>query len=557
MADNIQRGEDGLPITTDKELAAMDKLFSSGRYQLKEPGGFLRSAKKEIIKPDFIMRTLDEFVRHLHALITSVRKMIPAGTKDTLLGAMRTRNAAAAGIINMALSMEIKELNDMLNILQASPRRVTVAALQPFVKALYKPLIRIYYLEPEYASSCIMDAYHLVAERLPSSEEAARSGAASAAQEIKYIYEKIFPQTYPLVLRMTSSVMLSERDLFYKNGSKVLDWLDIHPDEIIFPGEEGAVYVPDAPDVAEAEDEEEAVQVPESVSEGLEMLEKLFPQAGWEKMLKFPEEKSDFGPYFVKTLQLPETFIQLSPDHPFHFTMILFFILSELFQGLRHVDFNSTSNDDNIYKILDDWIMYGVSVFDKTFGDDIKSYTHQIYSQADFARSNYASRLVNSMYSLIRQYFLPYYDMRLYSFHKTLVDRLPALYPRVMRLREMLDTSIMPHTAEEADFAEAVNASSLYRFDIPNVASKHLDALCGGSRSRRRTNETLIRCCSSILAVLDWWINDIESPAYRAHSPLIYRTAEEGSSMPSFGVEARKDTEEIFRNSLKKEDTPS
>ena len=565
MADNIQRGDDGLPIVAEKELAAMEKLFSDEKYQIRESGGFLRPARKGIVNPAFITGTLEEFVHRLHVFMASSKRIIPAGARDPFFEALRAKNAAAEDILKMALSIEIRMLNEMLNKLQRSHRNVSIAALQPFIKTLYRPLIRIYYLDSEYATSCLMEAYRLSVSRFaPSNADEVRTNTLSAAQELKYIYEKIFPVTYPLVLRMTSPIMLTQHELFYKNGSKVLSWLDVNPEEIIFPDEDDEEPPDDESEdediEADADDEkkeekEEEEQIPGSVIEGLEMLERLYPRAGWKKILNFSEGKSDFAPYFARVLTLPDTFIQLNPESPLQFEMLLVIILAELFQGLRHVAFRSSSNEDSISAILDDWVMYIANVFDRTFGDDLKAYTHQVYSQADFARSNYASRLAGAMHSLIRQYFLPFYDMHLYTFQKIVVDRLPAFYPRVATLRKMLDECLMPHAEEDAEFSEATNISAIYRFDIPNTTSRHLDALCGGARSRRRTNKALIRCCSSILAVLDWWINDLDSPAYMARPTYIYRVDIGEGHIPSFSVDARTDTEEIFRKSLIKKDT--
>lgn len=556
MADNIERGSDGLPLTSEKELAAIEKLLSSEKYQIKEPSGFLRGGKKGLVNPDFVMYTLDEFLRRIYVFATAVKRMIPSAAGESFFATLKRQNPVAEGIIKTALALNLKTLNATLNRLQASARSVSIAAMQPFVRELYKPLIRVYYLTPEYSSSCLMQAYQLVMERhVPSNPESLRSATMAAVQELKYIYDTIFPTMYPLMLRMTSPIMLSEHDLFYKNGSKVLAWLEVRPEEILFPAKESP-EPSSAFENNEQDAEEELPQIPESVAKGLDMLEQLFPKAGWEKIREFPEEKTDFAPYFARIFQLSDAFIQLNPEHPLHFAMILFLILSELFQGLRHVDFNATYSEDNIYAILDDWIMYNATVFDKTFGDTLKAYTHQVYSQPDFEKSAYASRLISNMYSLIRQYFLPFLDMRFYPLQKTLIDRLPPLYPRVTRLREMLEACIQTEKAGSADFTEAVNASAIYHFDIPSSVSKRIDALYGGSSSRKRTNAVLIDWCVSLLSVLDWWINDKDSPAYKAYPDLIYRTAEGESLMPEFGIAPRTDTDEIFKNSLKRTPPP-
>ena len=550
MSDNIERGEDGLPLTNEKELAEMDKLFSSEQYKLKATPRFLRSSKKWFINHDFVMHTLEDFVRHLHSLKIAAKKMLPQGAYAAFLSELRRKNPAAADLLRVLVSIEVKSLNEMLNILQSSARTVSVSMLQPFMKTLYKPLIRIYYLEPEYAASCLMDTYRLILENyVPASPEAFQKTTMRAVQELKYVYSDVFPATYPLVLRMTSPVMLSERDLFYKNGSKVLNWLDVPPNAIIFPAEENEELSP-------AEENEEmkppdAQPAPEDVMDGLAMLERLFPQAGWEKIPYFPDERIDFAPYFVKILSLSDTLIQVNPDHPMHLTMILILILSELFQGVRHIEFHPLPLDENVYTILDDWIMYIENVFERTFGSDLNAYTHQAYSQADFAKTTYASRLTSNMYSIIRQYFLPYYDMQFLPYQKTPIGHLPPLYPRVARLREILEDSIRPHMARASDFSEAAKPLSLYRFDISNPVSRRLDAIYSG-KVRRRTNRTLISCCVSILAVLDWWMNNAGSPAYKKSPRRIYRTENDESHTPAFGVVARTDIDAIFKNSLKR-----
>jgi len=51
--------------------------------------------------------------------------------------------------------------------------------------------------------------------------------------------------------------------------------------------------------------------------------------------------------------------------------------------------------------------------------------------------------------------------------------------------------------------------------------------------------------------VLDWWVNDKESPAYRKNPEHLYRVLEPGSSVPAFGVKARTDIEALFAKTLR------
>ena len=54
----IERGPDGLPVTTEKELAAIETLLCDPKYRIKEPGGFLRANRRNLLNPDFVLYTL-------------------------------------------------------------------------------------------------------------------------------------------------------------------------------------------------------------------------------------------------------------------------------------------------------------------------------------------------------------------------------------------------------------------------------------------------------------------------------------------------------------------
>ena len=59
------------------------------------------------------------------------------------------------------------------------------------------------------------------------------------------------------------------------------------------------------------------------------------------------------------------------------------------------------------------------------------------------------------------------------------------------------------------------------------------------------TNANLIKYISCIFAVIDWWVNDKASPAYKMDSTKIYRTRP-GTNEPAFSVEERDDQDKLF-----------
>lgn len=383
-------------------------------------------------------------------------------------------------------------------------------------------------------------------------------------EEWYYIFEKVFPGLYPLVLRFSSSSFLSFQHLFYTNGSKILIWLNISPSDVLIQrgGTEEPSPLPQKIAAVEEEKTDEIDEIPEEVQKGLILLERLFPEAGWNSLERMP----DFCPYFQNLIDFKDAFVQLAPENPLHTTMILFWILEEIFQGLRLIKFESLNVEsiiedvEGITTILEEWILYQELVFDKQFSVDLKSFTHQIYTQPDFAKSPYGRKLLSNMYSLIKCVYLPHFDIKMYGSSKFQKDdRLPPFFVRVRRLKRLLsrynrfihESPPGSDSNSENSVLGVVNPWALYKFDIPNALSTRFDALAGGKYSKNRTNAYLIDATTSILAVLDWWINDENSFAYKNDSDFLYRVIEPGSTVPAFGVTSRTDIDSIFLKHLK------
>ena len=94
---------------------------------------------------------------------------------------------------------------------------------------------------------------------------------------------------------------------------------------------------------------------------------------------------------------------------------------------------------------------------------------------------------------------------------------------------------------------------SHFNFYIPNVVSKRLDVLLGAKRddaTTAATNANLIKYTLCVVAVLDWWINNPDSPAYTADAAHFYRTGKDGS--PEFSAQIRSDQNQLFADAVKK-----
>jgi len=563
MNENIFGDSDVLPHVPEKDLLAMNQLMADKSCRIKLPGGPLRPDKTDKVNPDFILYTLNDYLGHLQNCIASTMKMLPYGDNEAFNSDLAQKDPLAARFLNIVCSFDLRRLSSMLTQLQACNKDVTVSQLSPFIKLLYQSLIKVYYLGSAGVAREYRQLYaYITNELVPADPEALKTHVSSAIREWNYIFETMFVALYPLVLRMCSSSMMTRHQLFYANGSRVLAWLQVSPSDVLIVKDASAeIRVPVEREPVPVVEETVAPELPERVMDGLNILEQLFPEAGWDMLDTMP----DLCPYFQPVLQFKDGFTQLAPDNPLHQTLIFFWILEELFQGLRLIKFEPLAplsvHDDieDINKILEEWILYQESVFDKNFSVELKSYTHQIYTQPDYHKTPYGRNLLSNMYTLIKTMFLPYFDIQLYGSAKMPKDeRMPPFFVRVARLRRVLeryDEAIRDAPPEseknEASVPGVKNPWDIYKFDIANPVSKRLDALCGGRHSKTRTNALLIRYTLDILYVLDWWINDRSSYAYRDPPPHLYRVIEAGSSVPAFGVKARTDVEDLFLKHLK------
>jgi hypothetical protein len=569
MSENENEKIDTLPILPEKELLAMNQLMAEKDYRIKVPFSFLRPDRSDKINPDFILYTLNDFLGHLQQCIASTRKMLPVLENRAFYSELESSNPLAASLVSVVHSIDIKNLGSRLVALQKTPRDVTVSDLIPFTKTLFAPLVRVYYLGPSGVSRQYRVLYQCVSDKLePSGLEGLKEFTTQAIDEWYFIFNQIFPVMFPLVLRMCSSRMLTFNQLYYANGSKVLAWLGLKASDVLILKKDAQETEIALDSIASAPVTQAPVPeipenaLPEDVQKGIAILERLFPEAGWKNLDELP----DMCPYFQPILQFQDAFTQLSPDNPLHQTMIMFWILEELFQGLRLIKFepleaiSAREDVEDINKILEDWILYQEMIFDKAFAADLKEYTHQIYTQPDYNKNPYGRKLLSNMYSLIKHMFLPWFNIQMYGTVKAQKDdRLPPFFIRVARLRRLLSRyyaaieSAPPGTEQnpEGSVPGVINPWAIYKFDISNPVSRRLDAICGGKHSKTRTNALLIEYTLAILEVLNWWVNDKKSFAYTYPPEYLYRVVEPGSAVPAFGVTSRTDVDALFMHSLK------
>lgn len=116
-----------------------------------------------------------------------------------------------------------------------------------------------------------------------------------------------------------------------------------------------------------------------------------------------------------------------------------------------------------------------------------------------------------------------------------------------------LSRKVEEEAAAKGKIAEIANPWEKYKFDLPSPVSRRLDVLLGARQSERSsaTNGNLIRCTHNVVAVLDWWVGNPQSPAYAVENPPLYRVSEKDGG-PVFSVPLRNDQNQLFTEGVRR-----
>ena len=161
-------------------------------------------------------------------------------------------------------------------------------------------------------------------------------------------------------------------------------------------------------------------------------------------------------------------------------------------------------------------------------------------------------KLINRLLWQTYYSFLPNF-----KFQKILLEtpqnesKLKPIYKRTDFARKYL-TKIIAECDAQAKNHGVVNGISNpwehYKFDIQNEVSKRLDVLLGAKNSGPNTNANnanLLKYTLCFISVLDWYLNNPDSPAYTSDPNHIYRVSDEDGK-PQFSVPVRTDQNKLF-----------
>lgn len=565
-----------LPVINRKTYSAFNKLMINSNHGIKSNYyifNFIHNfsdEESEAFAPQFIGQRLEPYVTHISKFINSVNKVlavIPDKTKDNL----RVSGEIGYKILFSISQWNSKLLKEQFDALYADSKNINIMKMVPIIQNIYKLIMKIYYLGETQVVIACKNLYTRLEKESIISKTSLMQFTKDISDEWSYIYNTVSYGLFPLLMRMSCSECVSYSEFMLKRTGKIMQFLEISKYDMIL-----STAKDDASNLTSLKPRElidEAAKNPNPdlygkgepapkdgitplVKQGLEILNIMFPDAGFDKLDTHP----DMGPYFQPLFQFGDGFGLLAPDNPLQVTMILVLIIEDMFQGCRKIHFNKGSLDDtnDFLSKINDWSLYHEDLFDKRYASELKEYVNQIYSQKEYAKSNYGKKQMTHIMWTSKSYFLQHLEFEITSMEKPVKDRVVKplgiqtrfFMQEFAELEKNIETAIKQGNPPES-IPGIENPWQHYNFSVPNAVSRRLDYILGGKKSKNLTNANLIKYTLCILSVLEWWINSAQSFAYKDNGKLPYRVSQE-DGYPLFSVPVRKDQNDLFVASMKK-----
>ena len=559
-----KRQEELIPIN-QKLSKLIDKLMMSDEYGIKPNYGLFNFIKlfqqngQEHVIPEFCTVTLKHHIDNLSGFITVIKTLIqmaPASYKAKIANGTETKFKflrMVAGWTMQTIKLAHIEIQDL-------PQPYVVQDLIPYIRAVYKPLIQVYYFGENKIPKLIKEIYTDEVAYPDSPQDKLSSLAKEAITDWLYIQNEIVKKCYPLLMRMCSDTYEEYPDFFKVKVADILKFVGLHKYDLLLPEKAKEVKVEEkTSSKVESKKIEKGIK-DQVVITGLNLLDQLFPQAGFKQLESHP----DMYPYFQPLYHFSDGFNVLSPENPLQVTAVLLRILEDCFVGCRNITFTELSNDtstnknkDTIAKVLDDWSAYRENLFERLYCEPLNDLVNNIYSQDDYEDSQYGKKLITSLWWQTQWHFLPHFKFEQLILERPQDDsKYPPLFFRTDFARKYLTEAVTlcdKVASMHGDVEMIANPWEHYKFDISNEISKRLDTLLGGNNTSANTNANnanLLKYTLCILSVLDWWINNSGSPAYTTSSKHIFRISEQDGK-PKFSVPERNDQNKLFADQIR------
>jgi len=559
-----------LPVIEQRVRVAIDDIMIENGVKVRPNiiTAFINWAlnRKDIISHDFVTSTLNLYITNTTKFVRIVKQMI-SNAPD------HTKKQLDTG--NLLYYKALKKINEfdedlIIKLYDQAYRHASDASIktiQTLTKELFRFLYCFYFLGEGKVNAIINQLSMDISTKKTVNQESIQTQARDASSLWLFIYSQVYKGMYPVMLRFCCKEITPFTTFYTAESSNILKFLELTKFDVLLPEKEPT------PQTENKELEKKRISVEEEralfeqksrmelFDKGISILDIMFPEAGWKELSKMP----DMYPYFEPLYDFTEGFNYISPENPMQITAILIRILDDFFTGCRYITFTPDEQisqllgTNEVQSLIDSWGQYLTILFDRNYLLNLREIVNNVDAKIDYTESQFGGRELSNLYWYAKNQFLP-----LLRFDLKFLDRpkaesmLKPIYRQVPNIRKAFEEIIKraekaysqnPSSANDNSEIGALKLWTRYHFPMPNSVSKRLDILLGGKNSPNVNKLNLLKYTACVLSVLDWWLNDPNSPAYAKNASCPFRKDIDGH--PLFNTPTLNNVDVLFARNLR------
>ncbi|MBQ9538365.1 MAG: hypothetical protein IJU95_03770, partial [Treponema sp.] len=560
------KSDDDLQEMTAHDIKMIDRLMMSEAYDLKPDRGVfnffynLSAKNRRKLSRSYGEYKIKSNIDHLQSFISTIKTFIQI-SPDTYKAKIATETDLKFKFLRSVGKWTVHDIKIMGEALQENAGELTVGMMVPFVSAVYKELLTVYYIGDQKVAALIKDIYNDLVQYPKVDKDQVQTLAKQGITEWLYVVDQMIRGMYPLLMRMCGTGYEIYPKFFTSQAGQILKFVGLSKFDLLIAEKEKPAEKKEKEEEKKEEKKPQIRQIGEFddlTKSGLKVLEQLFPDAGFSNLEKHP----DMFPYFQPIYKFEDGFNMLSPMNGIQVLVVLLQILEDFFHGCRNINFKLSAEEgfpeggDDISSIFSEWSNYREDLFLKQYGEYLRQFVNTAYSQRDYPQTQFGKENLNNMLWRAKYYFFPSLKFSAPVLTKPQNDsKYRPLNIRADYLKTVLTTIVRridENQAGKRPVLGVLNPWNRYSFDVPNPVSKRLDVLLGAKRSddvTAATNANLLKYTLCVVSVLDWWVNNPQSPAYITDTSEIYRIDPDGG--PGFSAPERSDQNKLFADAVK------
>jgi hypothetical protein len=562
-----------------RERVKMDAQEAEAQFKIKTWMQAFRSkltffkTPPDVVSRVFVIFRMDDYFLPLKKLVSKTRLIFPRNN-SVRNKKLKEEFPFAFSILDTIRYWEVEKISALLTQLQSHPRSVVVSDFAGIIKEFYRPLFMLESLDPDvHIAQAVMHLDQVLQNE--SGNQINKKTPDEIAELFNEVNEDTRYRLYPFLLKFISPVYMPYGVFFSECEQEIQAFLGIDPAKTVKPprsadlenaaraDQGGAAKAEEDFEndnllgLAESKTEKEPVSPdakPRAVQRGLDVLEQLFPEAGWNNLDMFP----DLYPYFAKSLPLKRNADIIDPENPMLQALIFMQILEELFYGFRSISFHEAGFDlAEFLGIIDEWHTLIEGGFERLYLPRLAEFTKLFYNPLEAKQRVYAMKVREELNWTARLFLLPFMKIDMFAPIPVYKKDITAVFPKIRALRQ--DFTVIAGEIEkamkaggssvQAPCAAIKNPWDQYVFQVENPLSKRLSALLG---KENRTNVSLVYYTLSILSVFDYFINNANSWAYKTNTAKLFRSQDTDGLMPETPPETIIDADAIFKQFIGK-----